>query len=84
MSPYSIKFNVPIYSSIFVNVKINVLVITVFTVIVKSWVSQDISIFVPQHITSESFIGASGYPPTSKVHVIPILKVLPENFLVGS
>ena len=64
MLPYSIKFNVPTYSSIFVNVKINVLVITVLTMIVKSWVSQGISIFVPQHITSESCNGASGYPPT--------------------
>jgi len=64
MWPYSIKFNVPAYSSIFVNVKINVLVITVFTVIVKSWVSQGISTFVLQHIASGSCNGASGYPAT--------------------
>jgi len=30
MSPYNIKFNVRTYSSIFVNVKINILVITVY------------------------------------------------------
>lgn len=35
MLPYNIKFNVPTYSSIFVNVRINILVITVFTMIVK-------------------------------------------------
>jgi hypothetical protein len=72
MLQYSIKFNLPTYGNTLVILKINVLVLPVFYHDCK--INKTFPYFC--HNTSVQNLAwndASGVPPTSKVHIIPIV-----------